>query len=144
MHRRIHPEQPSASRRESSVCELRRIENIAPIGIALTPTAAGSGSTRPATASGAASAAPGAPALAWNGGFNDTRLGYALGGGGEYAFTNNITFKVEYLYYDLGKSSFAATGNAAVLATPALNNVYYTGETRTAGSLVRAGLNVKF
>ena len=85
-----------------------------------------------------------APALNWNGGISSTRVGYALGGGGEYAFTNNMSFKVEYLYYDLGTTSFSATGNAAVLATPALNGVFYSAQTRTAGSIVRAGLNFKF
>ena len=72
------------------------------------------------------------------------RLGWTLGAGAEMAIAPNLSAKLEYLYYDLGRTSFAATGNAAVLATPALTGVFYTGETRTAGSLVRAGLNVKF
>ena len=31
-----------------------------------------------------------------------TRIGWTIGGGVEYAWTNNITFGAEYLYYDLG------------------------------------------
>jgi outer membrane immunogenic protein len=85
-----------------------------------------------------------APALNWNGGTSSTRVGFAVGGGGEYAFTNNITFKIEYLYYDLGATSFATTGSPAVQATPALAGVYYTGQSRTEGSILRGGLNYKF
>ena len=62
----------------------------------------------------------------------------------EYAFTNNISFKVEYLYYDLGRTSTSAFGNPAVQAVAALNTVYYTSQTKTDGSIVRGGLNFKF
>lgn len=85
-----------------------------------------------------------APALNWNGGIKSTRVGYAFGGGGEYAFTSNITFKIEGLYYDLGDTSFATTGSPAVKAKPALNGVFYTGSARTAGTIIRGGLNYKF
>jgi outer membrane immunogenic protein len=85
-----------------------------------------------------------APGLAWNGSNSDMKFGYAVGGGIEYAFTNNLTFKTEYLYYDLGRSTFNASGNAAVLGTAALNGVSYTGRSDTRGSIVRAGLNYKF
>jgi outer membrane immunogenic protein len=85
-----------------------------------------------------------APALAWNGSTDDIRLGWTLGGGGEYAFTNNISFKVEGLYYDLGHTSTSAFGNAAVQGVAPLNGVFYTTRTKTEGSLVRAGLNFKF
>jgi len=35
---------------------------------------------------------------------SDVKYGYTVGGGVEYAFTNNLSAKAEYLYYDLGKS----------------------------------------
>ncbi len=54
--------------------------------------------------------------------------GYAVGAGVEYAFTNNWTAKVEYLYVDLGEKSFRATGV----------------KVGTDFSVVRAGLNYKF
>lgn len=38
-----------------------------------------------------------------------TRVGFALGGGLEYAFTPNVTAKVEYMYYNLGSSSYQVT-----------------------------------
>ncbi|MCH4538747.1 outer membrane protein [Ochrobactrum sp. A-1] len=35
-----------------------------------------------------------------------TRAGWTIGGGAEYAITNNWTLKSEYLYTDLGKKNF--------------------------------------
>jgi len=54
--------------------------------------------------------------------------GYAVGAGLEYAFTNNLTAKVEYLYVDLGEKSVFNTGV----------------KVGTDFSVVRAGLNYKF
>jgi outer membrane immunogenic protein len=85
-----------------------------------------------------------APALAWSGSTSGVRTGFAVGGGAEYALTNNITFKGEYLYYDLGGKSNTAVGNAAVNSVAALNGVYYVSRADTKGSLVRVGLNYKF
>jgi outer membrane immunogenic protein len=85
-----------------------------------------------------------APALAWNGTNSDTKFGYTVGGGLEYAVTNNITIKGEYLYYDLGRSNVLAVGNAAVRGVAALNGIDYASRTENRGSIVRAGLNYKF
>ena len=43
---------------------------------------------------------------------SSTRVGWTIGGGVEYAITNNITIKGEYLYADLGSSNFNSAGNA--------------------------------
>ena len=48
----------------------------------------------------------------WTGSPSSTRVGWTIGGGVEYAVTNNITIKGEYLYADLGSSSFTTVGNA--------------------------------
>jgi outer membrane immunogenic protein len=85
-----------------------------------------------------------APALAWTGSNKATKTGWAAGGGVEYAFTDNISLKAEYLYYDLGRSTFTASGNAAVRGTAALNGVDYVGRTETKGSIVRGGVNYRF
>ena len=59
------------------------------------------------------------------------RSGYALGGGIEYAFTNNISAKAEYIYASLGKkTAFSGTADATNSATRV--------------SMVRMGLNYKF
>lgn len=54
--------------------------------------------------------------------------GYAIGAGLEYAFTNNWTAKVEYLYVDLGEKSVFNSGV----------------KVGTDFSVVRAGVNYKF
>ncbi len=66
---------------------------------------------------------------------NDTNAGWTLGGGVEYAFTNNITGKLEYLYYDLGNTNLH-------LSDAAGNAVHYKAENN--GSIARVGLNYKF
>jgi len=66
---------------------------------------------------------------------NDTNVGYALGAGVEYAFTNNITGKLEYLYTNLGDTKVTVAdgaGNAAVL------------KAKNEASIVRVGVNYKF
>ena len=39
---------------------------------------------------------------------SDTKWGWTLGGGLEVAITDCLTWKIEYLYYDLGSESFVA------------------------------------
>lgn len=56
-----------------------------------------------------------------------TTAGWTIGGGLEYAFTDNITAKAEYLYVDLGD-----------------NRYYGANKAETKFSVVRAGLNYKF
>lgn len=85
-----------------------------------------------------------APGLVWDGASKSMRTGFAVGAGAEYAFTNNLTLKAEYLYYDLGKSSALALGNAAVRGVGALNGIDYANEVSNSGSILRAGANVKF
>jgi outer membrane immunogenic protein len=82
--------------------------------------------------------------LAWYGSNSPTKVGWTIGGGVEYAITNNISLRAEYLYYDLGKQTTIAAPNAAVLATPALNGVYLTTRTQFDGSIFRIGANYKF
>lgn len=62
---------------------------------------------------------------------SDTRVGYTVGAGAEYAVTNNVTLKTEYLYTDLGKLKFDV--NDAV-----------SGEVKTPFHTVRVGVNYKF
>ena len=67
------------------------------------------------------------------GNFSKTQFGWTAGGGLEYAFANNWTAKVEYLYVDLGKVNCDAAcsgGNPF--------DVTFTSH------LVRGGVNFKF
>lgn len=61
---------------------------------------------------------------------SDWRSGYALGGGLEYAFTQNISAKAEYLYTNLGSKT--------VLASP------WTAPVGVHQNLIRGGLNYRF
>ena len=51
-----------------------------------------------------------APVLQWNGSDSDMKVGYAVGGGLEYALTNNLTIKGEYLYASIGAPNGSAVG----------------------------------
>jgi outer membrane immunogenic protein len=62
---------------------------------------------------------------------NNWRVGYAVGAGVEYAFLNNWSVKLEYLYTDLGRAN-----NNGFLFN---NNTF-----RERNHIVRAGLNYKF
>jgi outer membrane immunogenic protein len=71
-------------------------------------------------------------------GLSDTRTGYVVGGGLEYAFTNNIIGRVEYLYYDFGKIR-GATRNPFFAATQATAQ-----EAKFTNNVVRAAVSFKF
>lgn len=63
---------------------------------------------------------------------DNTQYGWTIGGGLEYAFTNNLTAKIEYLYVDLDKESVTVPGGV------------FNANVETKFSVVRAGLNYKF
>jgi outer membrane immunogenic protein len=70
---------------------------------------------------------------------SSTQTGWTAGGGVEFAFTPNLTGKVEYLYVDLGSQSCAVANCAGgTFATPAVTTVPLTE------NIVRAGINYKF
>ncbi|RBP16740.1 outer membrane immunogenic protein [Roseiarcus fermentans] len=83
----------------------------------------------------------------WNGNPSSSRSGWTIGGGVEYAWTNNITIRAEYLYVDLGNKTITTTANptayaffnAAGVATP-----YATARINYDASIVRAAINYKF
>lgn len=63
---------------------------------------------------------------------SDTAVGYALGGGLEWALDTNWTAKAEYLYIDLEDTRI---GNAVIPASASFDNALHT---------IRFGLNYKF
>ena len=67
----------------------------------------------------------------------ETRSGWTVGVGGEYAFTNVLSGFVEYSYYDYGSGRVPLTPLLAGLR-PGLVDVKETT------SVVRAGLNLRF
>jgi outer membrane immunogenic protein len=111
----------------------------------------GSGAAIPAPffVSGAAAAAGAAVAPSFVGvRRNNDNVGYAVGGGLEYAFTPNFTGKIEGLYVNFGHNDRGIAGNSVI-------GVTNTGAPVTASTVgfrnrdddfavVRAGLNYKF
>ncbi len=70
---------------------------------------------------------------------DSTQFGWTAGGGVEFALTENITAKAEYLFVDLSNGSLscaagACNGNATAINVPVQFDA----------SIVRAGLNFKF
>ncbi|MDF2114774.1 porin family protein [Roseiarcaceae bacterium H3SJ34-1] len=70
---------------------------------------------------------------------SNARAGYAIGAGAEYAFSQNWSAKLEYLYYDLG--SRTAVGIQTNPVGPAEFATYHA---KTDGHIVRVGLNYRF
>jgi outer membrane immunogenic protein len=70
------------------------------------------------------------------GSFKKTKVGWTGGAGVEYAFIDNWSAKIEYLYVDLGKT----TCDAACAAPAAADPVSVTFKS----NIVRAGVNYKF
>lgn len=77
----------------------------------------------------------------WAGGTSSTKVGWTIGGGLEYAFTNNLTLRGEYLYYDLGTANYSMVGGSS---DPDNEFLGATGSYKFKGNIVRAGLNWKF
>ncbi len=69
---------------------------------------------------------------------SDTRFGWTLGAGAEFAVMDNLTFRAEYLYYDLGRSTVTANGIGAAAGTS------NTARFENTGHIVRAGMNYRF
>jgi outer membrane immunogenic protein len=73
------------------------------------------------------------------GGGRRFETGYTVGGGIEHAFTPNLSFKAEYLYYDLGSN----TVNVALVPGGGGGGTGYDTRFQNDGHIVRAGLNFK-
>lgn len=69
---------------------------------------------------------------------SDTRVGWTVGAGAEIAVMNNLSFKAEYLYYDLGRSTVTANGVGVNAGTS--NSARFENN----GHIVRAGMNYRF
>ena len=66
------------------------------------------------------------------------QAGWALGAGGEYAFTSHWSVKLEYLYIDLGSRSYTYAGR------PPFTGFSYATDLDTTQHVIRVGLNYKF
>ncbi|MDB5590988.1 outer membrane beta-barrel protein [Enterovirga sp.] len=73
--------------------------------------------------------------------YDEHRSGYAAGGGVEYAFTPNLTGKIEGLYVNLDRNN---NNGSAAFFNPALNTVTLNDRRNNDFAVVRAGINYKF
>ena len=79
------------------------------------------------------------------GGFNNcqsgsvsaTNAGWTVGGGAEWAFTNNWSVRAEYLYYNIGNLSHA-------MVDPFFPATIFNASAGLKGSIARGGLNYRF
>jgi outer membrane immunogenic protein len=83
----------------------------------------------------------GTAGLAYGG--NNSRVGYAAGGGVEYAFSNNWTAKFEALYVSLGRNNNNGAGGVYNGGTNILT-LANNASRRNDFVVVRAGLNYRF
>jgi len=88
--------------------------------------------------------------LKTSGSFSKTRVGYAVGAGGEWMLSSNWSAKLEYLYYDLGSVTYATGGLAsdigAVIGSTGTGvaAVATSSQVRFKDNIVRVGLNYHF
>lgn len=85
--------------------------------------------------------ATGARLAGINGSKSETRAGYTVGGGIEYALTGNVSLKGEYSYVDLGSATHRFYDNDVAYPGAGL---YVTVKDDVNFHVVRAGLNYKF
>jgi outer membrane immunogenic protein len=78
----------------------------------------------------------------YSGSLTNTRLGWTAGGGVEWAFASNWTAKAEYLYMDLGSTSYTDGCLTACGAGPAFPSYQSTVNTRE--HIARIGINYLF
>ncbi len=77
------------------------------------------------------------------GSIDETRIGWALGGGGEWMIAPKWSIKAEYLYVDLGKAGYNNVCITAVCAAFARLPSYQT-DLRVRENIVRVGANYHF
>jgi outer membrane immunogenic protein len=77
------------------------------------------------------------PMGALTGAKEETKVGWTLGGGTEYAVTDHVTIKAEALYFDLGSISLNASA-------PEFAKVTIDVDQQVAGTIARAGIAYKF
>ena len=89
------------------------------------------------------------PSTLTSGSFSQTRVGYAVGAGGEWMLSSNWSAKLEYLYYDLGSATYATGGIASdisgtVLPDNGVAAVATSSKVRFNDNIVRVGVNYHF
>jgi outer membrane immunogenic protein len=75
----------------------------------------------------------------FSGSTSTTRAGWTIGAGYEYAFSDRVSLKLEYLHFDFGDTRYNVPRVDGVIGeTP------WTSSAKVSGDIVRAGINYKF
>ncbi|MEM1288087.1 MAG: outer membrane beta-barrel protein [Pseudomonadota bacterium] len=85
-----------------------------------------------------------APGLVWSGSESTTEFGWTAGAGAEVKLTDQVSVKLDGLYFDLADTDTTATGNAAVRGIAALDGIDYSVESENTGFVGRLGVNFSF
>ena len=75
---------------------------------------------------------------------NNARVGWTLGAGAEWRFASNWSAKIEYLYYNLGSSTYSVPNTTITGAGVWVSNDVAMVRSRNDGHIVRAGVNYYF
>ena len=105
---------------------------------------AGTGATLAARQAAGAAVAPGTTFGLFNDRNNNNNWGWTVGGGLEYAFTNNWTAKIEGLYVDTGEGHQTRTFTNVTGVVLPVGNYTATTNGSGGGGVVRVGVNYKF
>ena len=70
------------------------------------------------------------------------RTGWTVGAGIEHAFTDRLSAKLEYLYFDVGHVGYNV--NSATVVPPSGVPAVWSASAAASGSLIRVGVNYKF
>ncbi|MEA2817914.1 MAG: outer rane immunogenic protein [Rhodospirillaceae bacterium] len=91
------------------------------------------------------------PSTLTSGSFSGTRVGYAVGAGGEWMLSSNWSAKLEYLYYDLGSVTYATGGLASDIGAASFLGtstgvaaVATSSQVHFKDNIVRVGVNYHF
>jgi outer membrane immunogenic protein len=76
------------------------------------------------------------------GSFSNTRIGGTYGAGLEWMFARNWSAKAEYLFYDLGTTTFSYAANSGFFAVPLYQTV--SNSVHLEGNIGRVGVNYHF
>jgi len=75
---------------------------------------------------------------------DETRPGWAAGGGGEYHLSHHLSIKGEYLWTDFGVASIPTSGLTAFTPPISFTSNIFTHTVNMRAPLLRAGLNFRF
>jgi outer membrane immunogenic protein len=89
----------------------------------------------------------GCSTCASGGGFStnvQTQTGWTVGAGAEYALDRHLSFRVEYLYADLGRTNLSSSGFGGGISLPGVGLYNASVSEQADANLIRAGVNFRF